>query len=421
MVVLNNPDKLDKNPLSNAQNSAIAAPANSPLFVVALISIAIIGALSTDIIVPAVPTISQGLGIGDSSAQLVIPLFLAGYALAQIPYGLMADRLGRRKLLLCSLVLFCVASLLCVISSNLSLLLCARFLQGVAAAGCSVVYKAIARDTHAGHDLARLMSLLVSAMSTVTLVSPIIGGVLASSIGWQAVFMVITGMGLLALVLSWKYVPETLNLSQPSVSAATSAPITEAFKYFFASHQSVWATVMLALVFFGFMAMLGGFGTALAKVYEQPLTKIGPLLSSVVVFFVASSMLSQRMVIKTGSMALIKTSINFFAVSGLAFTLLVYTQTSGVHYFLLAILPYACGLGLLFPNASSLALAPQGQIAGLASSIIGTVQMLGAFLGSATAAALYQGDITNIAYPMIAATIALILVFIFYKPRQSNH
>ncbi len=409
VVVLNNPNKTSSKP------SAAIMPTNGTMFVFALLTAAIVGPISTDIIVPVVPAIGEGLGISDSSAQLIIPLFLAGYAIAQIPFGLFADRVGRRNLLLGSLSLFCIVSILSVVSSNLTVLLCARFLLGIAAAGSAVLYRAIARDTHSGHELARIMSLFVSGISTVTLLSPMVGGLIASAMNWRAVFAVIALIGFTALVLSWLRIPETF--SGPKIP---STPIDEAFKLFISSKQTIWATTMLFFVFFGFMSILGGFGTALANVYDQPVAKIGPLLSSVVVFFVASSMLSQRIVNRTGSMKLIKVSIGLFALSGVAFVTLLFTNATGLHYFLLAILPYTSGMGLLFPNAISIAITPQGQIAGLASSIIGTSQMLGAFLGSTMTAMLYQGDINNIAYPVIGATIALVLGYVFYRPTSAS-
>ena len=147
--------------------------------------------------------------------QLTLSSYLAGYALGQIGYGPFSDRYGRRPVLLFALVLFCIANLACALASSIEALIAARALQALGGSGAIVVARAIVRDLYAGARAGRELSLMGAIMALAPIVAPLVGGVLQTVFGWRANFIVTFGVGVIATMLVWRSLPETLSRRAP--------------------------------------------------------------------------------------------------------------------------------------------------------------------------------------------------------------
>lgn len=180
-------------------------------FVIVLIAfMAAIGPLSTDIYLPGLPAIARDLGTTASGGQLSLTTCLIGLALGQILIGPWSDGVGRRKPVMVSFVGFAIASFLCGTATTLTEFLVWRFVQGVAGAGCIVLSRSIASDTHSGNELTRFISLLVLITSVVPIAGPVIGGLLLQYWNWEAIFLLLTACGIIGAVWSMTTLPETL-------------------------------------------------------------------------------------------------------------------------------------------------------------------------------------------------------------------
>lgn len=383
--------------------------------VAALISIVILAALATDFVVPTLPIIERELNTSAANAQMLISVFLASYALGQIPCGVAADRIGRMPVLYFALSVFLGGSVICVFADSITSLFAGRFIQGLGAAGTAVMSRTLARDLRSGRELAKLLALYVAVLATLPIIGPAVGGWLGAIVSWQSVFVFLTVAVALSIGLCLIGLSETNTQGRENV--APDAPEDQkdfrtTFQHFIASRQSFWASILLGFGFFGFMSILSGFSNVIVDVYQRPTIDIGPILSAAMIFFVAGSVLSRLRVSSSGELTLIKFAFYIFLLATALNIYVLSVQAVPLPWFLLGVTSYMFGLGLLFPNTTAVALAPLPHIAGLASSLLGTVQISFAFAGSALTASLYSKDLNHIAVPLVIAGAGIIVLYL---------
>jgi MFS transporter, DHA1 family, multidrug resistance protein len=175
-----------------------------------------LGPFSMDAYSPGFPAIGEEFGVSHSGVQFTLTATLVGLVLGQITGGLVVDRYGRRRPLLISLVVFVLASLACALAPNLGLLVLARFLQGASAAIGVATSRTLGRDVLEGHQLAVFYSQLTAVQSVAPEIGPLAGSALMGVGGsWRFIFAMITGLGVLALLLVVFRLPETAPDRQP--------------------------------------------------------------------------------------------------------------------------------------------------------------------------------------------------------------
>ncbi|MFK8021412.1 MAG: MFS transporter [Pseudomonadales bacterium] len=386
--------------------------------VAALISIVVLAALATDFIVPVLPIIEGELHTSAASAQMLISVFLASYALGQIPCGVAADRIGRLPVLYSALGVFLLGSVVCVFAENITALFAGRFIQGLGAAGTAVMSRTLARDLRSGHELTKLLALYIAVLATLPIVGPAVGGWLGAMVSWQSVFVFLTAAAFVSIFLCLCSLREPPRKDQKNTAERDA--FSKTFLHFLASRQSVWSSLLLGFAFFGFMSILSGFGNVIVDVYKRPTIEVGPILSAVMIFFVGGSVLSRMTVSTLGELTLIKYAAYIFLFATVLNVYVLAVQPVSLIWLLLGIISYMFGLGLLFPNTTALALAPLPHIAGLASSLLGTVQISFAFAGSALTASLYKESLTHIALPLVIAGTGIFVLYL-RRFRYLNH
>lgn len=166
--------------------------------------------LAMDMYLPALPAVTHSYGASAATIQLTLTACLAGMALGQLVVGPMSDKWGRRRPLLTGLVLYVLATALCVVAPNAALLVTFRLIQGLAGAAGIVIARAVVRDLYDGLAMARFFSTLMLISGAAPIVAPLIGGQLLRFTDWRGVFAVLTLIGLGLLVLVHRVLPETL-------------------------------------------------------------------------------------------------------------------------------------------------------------------------------------------------------------------
>ena len=168
-----------------------------------------IGPICTDLYLPALPDMTQQMGTTTSLTQLSLTASLIGLGLGQLFFGPLSDRLGRRLPLLLSLALFIGASVLCATSEDIHLLILWRFIQGFSGAGGSVLSRSIARDKYSGTQLTRFFALLMTVNGIAPVISPVLGGYIAETLHWRALFWSMALAGAVLFLLSLTVIKET--------------------------------------------------------------------------------------------------------------------------------------------------------------------------------------------------------------------
>ena len=362
----------------SATDSQAVQPPGRAEFVLLLAALMASNALAIDAMLPALPAIADGLGVAEENRrQLVITAYLLGFGAAQIVYGPLADRFGRKKLLIGSLLFYALFGALSAAASSFTLLLAARAMQGAAAAATRVLVVAIVRDRYHGSAMAQIMSLVMIIFMVIPVLAPSIGQLVLAFATWRHIFVGLAGYGIMLAVWSALRVPETL--SEEARRPLSFASIAEATVETFTTRASIGNTVAATLTFGALFAFIGSIQQIVFDVFERP-ALIGLAFAMIAGPMAGSSYLNSRFVMRVGSRRMLLTALCLFTLTALLHLAVAFFVGETIWSFIvLQALTMAC-FGLIGANAGALAMAPLGHIAGTASSLQGVITTVGGAL-----------------------------------------
>jgi len=369
-----------------------------------------VSALAVDISLPATALIASDLATDSNRAQLVVTLYLAGFACGQIPAGIAADRYGRRRTIVTGLGIFILASFVCALSRDFQLLVIARLIQGFSAAVGPVVSRAIVRDLAHGERAAHLMSLLVTILTIAPLLAPSLGSLVILLSGWRGVFWVTGIFGLFVLLVS----RVRLGLTEPLQSEKDG--ILSQFIYgvrrFFSEPQCLFGLSLITLPMAAYLAFITSASVMMADIYQVSAEAFGPMFSISALGFLVGAVFSRRYVRRLGILLLIRLGVICLAISAVLFGLGWGFEVIELPLFWLFMSIYMLGCGMIGPSAQALILNRVPEMAGRAAAIGGTVQMAFGALGSFLVATFYDGTLTAlVGLIVICASSALLVAF----------
>ncbi|MBQ9619225.1 MAG: Bcr/CflA family efflux MFS transporter, partial [Neisseriaceae bacterium] len=185
-------------------------PPLSLLHILILISLSTVAPLSTDMYLPALPSMAQNFNAPAASIQLTLTAFFIGLAVGQLLFGPLSDRFGRRKPLLIGTFVLLLAGILCSLASNATFLIMARVLQGFGGAAGVVLARAIIVDrSRTPTESVRLFQIMMMIGGLAPILAPMIGNLIISISHWRMVFVVLACMAVVSLFGVWRYLPET--------------------------------------------------------------------------------------------------------------------------------------------------------------------------------------------------------------------
>jgi MFS transporter, DHA1 family, multidrug resistance protein len=369
--------------------------------VVLLTGLVMIGQMSTSMYLPSLPSLADDLDVEPSGVKLTMTVFLAAFAVAQLFFGPLSDRYGRRPALFIGLALYVVGTAGCAIAPDLGSLIVGRFVQGFGACSGPAIARATVRDRYERAEAARVLAYIGMAMAVGPAVGPIIGGVLQVHFGWRTIFIALVAFGLVVWIAAARGLSE--SLVKPNLDALE--PTRLARNYFTLLRHRIFVGNMLVTAFiFGGMFT---YATAVPFVLIEQLDMSPDLFGTVFIFTVTGSV--------TGSTIASRTAMS---VRGDVMTAIgAMTSLAGgalMLGFILAglvspativgsMMIFMCGFGMAAPNALAGAMAPFPMMAGAASAMIGFAQMGLAALGSMAIAIFYDGT----AVPMAAVVFSM--------------
>lgn len=323
-------------------------------------------ALSIDIMLPALPQLGEALGVpNENDRQLIVIIYVVGFAIGQIAYGPISDRYGRKPVLLAGFGLFIAGSIAALIAPTFETLLFARVLQGLGAASPRVMGLAIVRDVFSGRQMARVMSLAMMVFIVIPVLAPSAGQLLMTIGDWRTPFDALLIFGLVAGAwVAWR-LPETRlsDASQPeSLWHSMKAVIT---------HPQTLGYMTGAGFMFG---CLMGYVASSQQVFVD-VFGLGPwfpvVFGAIASVMALASFVNAQLVERLGMRYVSHTALMGFI--GCAFVLTVAAAMGLAPLWLFGALVASCFFcfGLVAPNFNALAMEPQGRHAGMASSIIG--------------------------------------------------
>jgi DHA1 family bicyclomycin/chloramphenicol resistance-like MFS transporter len=327
---------------------------------------------------PALPAIGDALGVThENQRQWVIAAYVLGFGVAQLFYGPIADRFGRKPVLITSLSLFCATSIMAAFADSFETLIAARVLQGVSAAASRVLTVSIVRDCYSGRKMARVMSLSFIVFLLVPILAPSIGQLILLVAPWRAIFFFLAGFATILVLWAAMRLPETLHPEyRTPISVSTLAKRTgEVLR----NRYSIGYTIGSSCLFGGLLGFINSVQQIFADVFHQ--AEIFPVMFAFCASFMGvASFLNSRVVERLGTRRVSHGAlIGFIAVTFLHLLVAASgNETMWSFVFFLA-LTMGC-VGLAGPNFNSMAMEPLGHIAGTASSIQGFISTMGGAL-----------------------------------------
>lgn len=179
-------------------------------FLLILAGIGALGSLATHMFVPAMPLVARSLSAKPHDIQLAVTLYLVGLGLGQLLSGPIADRLGRRPVMLAGMVLFVAGSIACAIAQSVELLLAARFVQALGGAAAILTARTIVSDLSPREEVSARLASMITVVLISPAVAPIIGGFIAGFGSWRLIFALLAIAGLIGLAICFFRIPETL-------------------------------------------------------------------------------------------------------------------------------------------------------------------------------------------------------------------
>lgn len=347
-------------------------------FVALIAAIMAVNALAIDSMLPALPAIGHSLGVEDENRrQWIVTAYLLGFGGAQIVYGPLADRLGRKPVLLCGLAGYAACALLASLSTSFATLLAARVLMGIGAAATRVLAVSIVRDRFAGREMARVMSLAFIVFLAVPILAPSIGQIIMLFGPWRWVFGGLACFGAAVFVWAAARLPETLHAE--SRLPFSPGRIAGAFRLALSDRTAVGYMLASTLV----LGSLFGFINSAQQIFADTLhasalfTRVFALIAG---FMALSSFLNSRVVGRFGPRRVSHAALcGFIALAAVHAAVALAGRETLVSFTILQAGVWFC-FGLVFSNFGSLAMEPLGRVAGTASSVQGCVTTFGGAL-----------------------------------------
>ncbi|MCB1463737.1 MAG: multidrug effflux MFS transporter [Nitratireductor sp.] len=376
-----------------------------------------IGPFAIDMYLPAMPAIASDLATDSAGVQTTLVAYFAAFGVAQLFYGPLADMWGRKPPLYLGLALFLAGTLGCVLAPSIGWLIASRFVQGLGGAAVMVIPRAIVRDLYTGAQATRLMALIMLVISVSPMLAPLAGSGMVALAGWRAVFGAMIVATMLSLALTAFVLPETLPPdSREPVDLA---------------HLLRGSRVLMGDIAFMGLTFVGGFGMASFFVFVASasfiytgfygLSPTGFSLAFAVnaIGFFAASQFAATIGERFGmARMVVLATTGFFVFAATLLAVSLYAQPSLAFLVIMLILANAC-LGLVIPTAMVMALDDHGDMAGLASSLGGTLQMMVGAVMIAIASPFLDGSPRPMVVVIaICALIALALALTTLQRRQ---
>jgi MFS transporter, DHA1 family, multidrug resistance protein len=387
-------------------SGAAAASMHPREFIGFIAAVMMVNALGVDLMLPALADIGHDLAVVEANhRQWVVMIYMLGFGSGQLLYGPLADRFGRRPVLIATLAGFVAASVIAAGAATFTALLAARFLQGLMSASTRVIAVAIVRDGQSGRRMARTMSIAQMIFFIVPIMAPTLGTGLLLIGPWRFIFYALGGFA--AFVLAWTALRLSETLAPERRRPISLETLSQSYRLTLTNRFSIGYASAAALTFGAIMAFISsaqqifvdefGAGRGFALLFAVCAGAMG-----------AASFINSRLVVRLGTRLISQTALLALLLLSLAHVAVILAGAETLWTFLpFQALSMGC-IGLCGANFGAMAMEPVGAIAGTASSIQGFVSTVGAVLVGSAIGQSYSGTTLPLALGYLAVACAVL-------------
>jgi MFS transporter, DHA1 family, multidrug resistance protein len=331
-----------------------------------------IGPATLNILVPALPGLIVQLDTDTGTVQLMLSLYLLSLAAAQLLLGPLSDRFGRRPVVLAGLTLAVAASLAAIATASIGALIAARIVQAVGTSTGIVIGRAIIRDLYERDRAAAMIGLVTTAMVIAPMIAPLIGGILDTAYGWEAIFIFLALFSGAVLLWALVVLPET----RPASVAQAPGKLWQEWRALLASGKFHGYVLCAALGSAPFFTFLGGGPHVVVTLMGRTSAEFGVWFAITSLGYMSGNFAAARLSQRFGIDAMIMAGIAAELIGASITAVLVASlPEAGPAIIFLPQLVIGYGNGLLLPNAIAGAISVRPQAAGAASGMTGFTQM----------------------------------------------
>lgn len=345
---------------------------------VTLFLLIIIPNFAIDIHVPAMPVMVKQLAISISTVQLTMSVFLLSYCISPLFFGILSDTFGRKKIVLIALFILSLGGVVCAVATSAAVLLMGRFIQGIGAAGCICISRALMRDSYQGHAMARVASFLGIAIELSLAFSPALGGYLVHTYGWRSNFAFLMVFALLIFLYILFFQPETNQQHHRDFlklkSMIENAKFVLKSKVFFRYLICNTAAFSSGIAFFTISPFIIQIDLHYSAKFNGNITLL--VTGAVVIGAIVNACCIKKM----GCISMIKIGLIMLFLSGIVLLLFSLLLPLKLFYFIVPSSLAFFALAFLFGNCMSGALGPFSKQAGIASAVYSFIQVFSAVM-----------------------------------------
>ena len=387
---------------------------DSPWLLALLAALVALGPLSVDVYLPAMPTMMVALDTDIRHMHLTLSSYLTGFALFHLACGPLADRFGRKPILIGGTVLFVAACVGCSLAETVDELVFFRFIQGIGACVGPTLARAVARDIFGPTRAARALSLIAMMMALAPAIAPAMGGVMMLWLPWPSIFVFLAVYGIAMIMLIHVFLAESL----PQRQSLHPLSILVNYGTLLRSPMFLIATFASGFVYAGFLAYLASSSFVYIDMLGVPVEYFGLTFITSVLGYMAGSGLSARLTKNYTSEQMVLAGAALAAVAAGTVWIGAQRLPDSIAMMMMPMMFYSMGIGLMLPNAMAIALSPFPYIAGTASALLGFVQMsLSAFATAIVGNYLVDSPAPVLNFMLAISGLALVLSVVLFRVR----
>lgn len=376
-----------------------------------------IGPFSIDMYLPGFPAIAKDLHTSIETVAYSLSSFFIGICIGQVLCGPLLDRYGRKMPLYAGLLLYILATIGCVFTNSVEVLIALRFLQAIGGCVGMVAPRAIIRDLFPVEESAKIFSYMILILGVSPIIAPTAGSYIITHFGWHAIFIILTILAVMLLMAVVIWLPESKQ-PDPTYSLQPK-PILQSFWIVLQQPQFFTYAVTGAISSAGLFAYLAGSPYVFMELFGTTEQQYGGIFALIAAGLITSSQLNNWLLKKYSSQQIVKATLAIQTIAGIVLFGATALGWLNLYSTIALIFVYLSCQGFNFPNSSALSMAPFTKHAGSASALMGAIQMgVGAL-----ASALVGLFIPHNALPMtgvMAACVLLAWVLLFFSTRKTT-
>ena len=365
-----------------------------------------LGAFSIDMYLPAFTAIAADLHTNVSGVQLSLASYFFGISAGQLLYGPLLDRYGRKKPLFIGLSVYVAASLACAATHSIHLLIALRLLQALGGCAGIVAARALVRDLFPVTEIAKVLSLLLLVLIVSPMLAPTIGGYVSAYWGWHYIFIILAAIAVVVIVACAIWLPAG---RKPDAGLSLKPKHITANYYSVLKHPQFYVYAITGGIALGSQyAYLSGSSYVFISYYHVDKAHFGYLFAFIAAGLIAFSQLNSVVIKKYSSEGLMKTALIIQCFIGVGLFGVTYSGHMGLVAMVGTIFTVLCIQGFITPNAAALSLAPFAKQAGIASALMGFLQLGIGSLSSAIVSFLNEGRLSPIPMTGVMTTFTIL-------------